>query len=387
MHPPTVVANPAAEKRISPASHTVPGSRIAGVAPPTRLVVLFGGRSAEHDISCISARHVVSALDADRYEVVPVGIARDGRWVDARHLVFDAGCEAEALPSPDLASGTDVLPAGGFDILVAAPGRTVVFPLLHGPLGEDGTVQGLLEVAQLPYVGAGVLASAACMDKAAAKEILQFHGIPQGRWQSIRVEEISSSLLDEVEAVLGYPIFVKPANLGSSIGISRAGDRAELSAAIELAARYDDFVVLEEAVVGREIEIAVLGNDAPRASLPGEIVSSDGFYDYDEKYLTDRAKLLIPAPLSDAETATVQGIAVRAFRALRVEGMARVDFFYDVRGRFLVNEVNTIPGFTPISMYPKLWEASGVPTPALLDRLVALALERHQRRRAHLVLR
>lgn len=350
-------------------------------------MVLFGGRSAEHDISCISARHVVSALDPERYEVVPVGITRDGRWVDARRLVLDAGPATAALPSPDLAASGDVLPAAGFPQALGEPGQTVVFPLVHGPMGEDGTVQGLLEVAQLPYVGAGVLASAACMDKGAAKEILQFHGIPQGRWRSARLDEVAPPFLDEAESSLGYPIFVKPANLGSSIGISRAGDRGELAAAVELAGRYDDFVVLEEAIVGREIEVALLGNDDPAASLPGEIVSGDGFYDYEEKYLSDRAKLLIPAPLSDTEIAAVQTVAVRAFRALRVEGMARVDFFYDDQGRFLVNEVNTIPGFTPISMYPKLWEASGVPTTALLDRLVALAVERHERRRAHRVLR
>lgn len=328
----------------------------------------------------------MSALDPDRYEVVPVGITRDGRWVDARRLVLDSGPTTEALPSPDLASDGDVLPAGVQSIAGAA-GVTVVFPLVHGPTGEDGTIQGLLEMAELPYVGAGVLASALCMDKSAAKEVLQFHRIPQVRWRTARVDEISAPFLDDVESSLGYPIFVKPANLGSSIGISRAKDRGELAAAVELAARYDDFVLLEEAVVGREIEVAVLGNDAPEASLPGEIVSSDGFYDYEEKYLNDRAKLLIPAPLSDDETAAVQHAALQAFRALRVEGMARVDFFYDDQGRFLVNEVNTIPGFTPISMYPKLWEASGVPSAELLDRLVALAIERCERRRAHQILR
>jgi D-alanine-D-alanine ligase len=350
-------------------------------------VVLFGGCSAEHDISCISARHVLTALDAERYEVVPVGITRDGRWVDARRLVLDAGPATGALPSPDLASDDDVLPAAGFPHALGELDQTVVFPLVHGPMGEDGTIQGLLEVAQLPYVGAGVLASAVCMDKGAAKEILQFHGIPQGRWRSARLDQLVPPFLDEVESSLGYPIFVKPANLGSSIGISRADDRGELEAAVELAARYDDFVMFEETIVGREIEVALLGNDDPEASLPGEIVSGDGFYDYEEKYLSDRAKLLVPAPLSDAEIAAVQGIAVRAFRALRVEGMARVDFFYDVRGRFLVSEVNTIPGFTSISMYPQLWEASGVPPAELLDRLVALALERHQRRRAHRLVR
>lgn len=357
------------------------------MAHPTRLVVVFGGRSAEHEISCISARHVMSALDPERYQVIPVGITRDGRWVDARRLILDAGPATAALPSPDLASAGDVLPAVGLPEVIGEEGRTVVVPLVHGPMGEDGTVQGLLELAQLPYVGAGVLASGVCMDKSAAKEILLFHGVPQCRWRSVRIDEVIPAFLDEAEAVLGYPIFVKPANLGSSIGISHVSDREALEVAVGVAAQYDDFLVLEEAVAGREVEVALLGNDDPEASLPGEVVSEDGFYDYEEKYVSDRAKLLIPAPLSDTEVATVQGIAIRAFRALRVEGMARVDFFYDAQRRFLVNEVNTIPGFTPISMYPKLWEASGVPTAELLDRLVALALERHERRRAHRLVR
>jgi D-alanine-D-alanine ligase len=357
------------------------------VMPPrTRLVVIFGGRSAEHDVSCLSARHVVSALDPERYEVVPVGITRDGRWVDARRLVLDSGPTTGALPSPDLAPEADLLLAGVQGISGAAE-VTVVFPLVHGPLGEDGTLQGLLEVAGLPYVGAGVLASALCMDKSAAKEVLHFHGVPQARWRTARVDEISPDFLAGVESDLGYPMFVKPANLGSSIGVSRAKDRGELTAAVGLAAGYDDFVLLEEAVVGREIEVAVLGNDEPEASVPGEIVSSEGFYDYAEKYLNDRAKLLIPAPLSDDEIAAVQHLALRAFRALRVEGMARVDFFYDEEGRFLVNELNTIPGFTPISMYPKLWEASGVSPAELLERLVGLAIERCERRRGHHILR
>jgi D-alanine-D-alanine ligase len=346
-------------------------------------VVLYGGRSAEHDVSCVSARHVVSALDPDRYEVVPVGIARDGRWVDGRPALEVA---APALPSPDLAAEADLLPPGWLGSAAGGgSAAAVVLPLVHGPMGEDGTVQGLLEVAQLPYVGAGVLASALCMDKSAAKEVLAHHGVPQAAWRSARADEAGPALLDEVAAAFGFPVYVKPANLGSSIGISRAGDRAALAAAVELAAGYDDVVVFEEAVAGREVEVAVLGDDRPRASLPGEIVSAGGFYDYEEKYLSDRAKLLVPAPLDGAEVAAVQALAVRAYRALRVEGMARVDCFYDERGRFLVNEVNTIPGFTPISMYPKLWEASGLPTPALLDELVALALARHQRRRSRRV--
>jgi D-alanine-D-alanine ligase len=349
------------------------------------VVVLYGGRSAEHDISCISARFVISQLDPRRYEVVPVGITHEGRWVDARRLVEGTAEGDGALPSPDVAEASEVLALG--TLLATDDDRvTVVFPLLHGTMGEDGTVQGMLEVARLPYVGAGVLASALCMDKAAAKEVLAHHGVPQGRWLSRRLDVVTPGFLDRAEADLGYPIFVKPANLGSSIGITRATDRAGLEAAVALAGAYDDVVVLEAAVLGREIEVAVLGNESPRASLPGEIVPADGFYDYEEKYLNDRAKLQIPAALGEAEVTQVQETAVRAYAALRVEGMARVDFFY-AGGRFLVNEVNTIPGFTPISMYPKLWEVSGLPPARLLDTLVDLALERHRRRAAHRIMR
>jgi len=344
------------------------------------VVVLFGVRSAEHDISCISARYVLASLDRRRYEVVPVGITHEGRWVDARRLVDEAGHKGLALPSPDLASEDDVLPAPGFEHLGAGPATTVVFPLLHGTKGEDGTVQGFLEVAGLPYVGAGVLASALCMDKSVAKEVLAFHGVPQTPWLSRRRDEVTDAFLDEAGADLGYPLFVKPANMGSSIGVSRAKDRTELAAAVALAGRYDDAIVLERAVDGRELEVALLGDAEPRVSLPGEIVSPDAFYDYEEKYLNDRAKLQIPAALAAPEIEELQAVAVRAFRALRVEGMARVDLFCDNEGRFLVNEVNTIPGFTPISMYPKLWEASGLPAARLLDTLLSLALERHRRR-------
>jgi D-alanine-D-alanine ligase len=349
------------------------------------VVVLYGGRSAEHDISCISARFVISELDPARYDVVPVGITHEGRWVDARRLVAECAESDAALPSPDLAEEGDVLAVGS--LLVDDEARApVVFPLLHGTMGEDGTVQGLLEVAGVPYVGAGVLASALCMDKAAAKEVLAHHGVPQGRWLARRLDLIDAELYERAEADLGYPIFVKPANLGSSIGISRATDRGGLEEAVAFAGAYDDVIVFEAAIVGRELEVAVLGNEFPRASLPGEIVSADGFYDYEEKYLNDRAKLQIPASLGEAEVSEVQETAVRAYSALRVEGMARVDFFY-ADGRFLVNEVNTIPGFTPISMYPKLWEVSGLPPARLLDTLVDLALERHGRRSAHRVVR
>jgi D-alanine-D-alanine ligase len=345
-----------------------------------RLVVLFGGRSAEHEISCISAFNLLRAVDPERYDVVPIGITRAGQWMDASDTSIESATASGALPSPDLSPGTSELPLAGK--LPASPGQgtTVVFPLLHGPMGEDGTIQGLLELAGVPYIGSGVLGSSVCMDKGMAKDVLQAHGIPQARWMTGRVGELGVDVQRELGDALGFPMFVKPANLGSSIGISRADNASELRQAIELAASYDEYLVFEEAVQGREIEVAVLGDRTPRASLPGEIVCDGTFYGFEEKYRTPATKLLIPAPLSDSEVAEVQALAVKTFKALRAEGMARVDFFYSNEGQFLVNEVNTIPGFTPISMYPMLWEASGLSYAALIDELVDLALQRHQRR-------
>ncbi len=256
-----------------------------------------------------------------------------------------------------------------------------MFPLVHGPMGEDGTVQGLLELAGVPYVGAGVLASALCMDKSAAKDVLAARGLPQGRWMSAREHDVDGAFIARAISELRLPMFVKPANLGSSVGVTKARDEAELRDAIAEALRYDEYVIVEETIIGREIEVAVLGNASPRASLPGEVVPSREFYDFDDKYLDGNAGLRIPAPLSDDETRRVREFAVDAYVALRVDGMARVDFFYEENGRgFLVNELNTIPGFTPISMYPKLWEASGLPYDELVDELVRLALDRHDRR-------
>jgi D-alanine-D-alanine ligase len=345
-----------------------------------RLVVLFGGRSAEHDVSCESAFNVLGAVDRARYEVEPVGITHEGRWVTAGEAIAELGGGATRLPSPDDAPASaevEPLPA----VAPAAPGQqVVVLPLLHGPMGEDGTVQGLCELAGVPYVGAGVAASALCMDKGLAKDVLAAHGLPQCRHLTVRAPE--PGFAAEAAAVLGLPVFVKPANLGSSVGVAKAHDLAGLQAAVADALRFDEYVVVEEAVAGREIEVAVLGNEAPRASVPGEIVPGNEFYDYDDKYLTDGADLLVPAKLGDDEIAEVQHLALAAYRALRVDGMARVDFFYEEGGRrWLVNELNTIPGFTPISMYPKLWEASGLPYDQLVDELVRLAVERHERRR------
>ena len=363
-----------------------------------RLVVLFGGRSAEHDVSCVSARHVLAAVDPARYDVEPIGITRDGAWVLAEGAVAALEAGADAMPDHLTADGpaVDALPA------LASWGSetTVVLPVLHGPMGEDGTMQGLLELAGVPYVGAGVLASALCMDKVAFKDHLASHGLPQCAYRWITVDDGVVRRPDggkvdlgiEIQAAigeLGLPMFIKPANMGSSVGVSRATDEDEVRAAIELAATYDREVILEEEVVGREIEIAVLGNEDPEASVAGEIVPGADFYDYEDKY-EDGADLLIPAPLSDDELAEMQRLAIGAYRACKVEGLSRVDFFYEDGSRdpsrtrgWLVNEINTMPGFTPISMYPKMWQASGLDYPALIDRLVELAIARHDRTRRH----
>jgi D-alanine-D-alanine ligase len=347
-----------------------------------RLVVLFGGQSAEHEVSCTTAAHVLRAVDPDRYDVVPVGITREGTWVQADDAQAALARGTAALPPPDHleATGAAVEPLRTV-APVADDLPVVVLPLLHGPHGEDGTVQGLLELAGVPYVGSGVLASAVAMDKVKAKEILSVHGLPQVAWVAVRDAEIDRAADALGTANMSYPLFVKPANLGSSVGVSKVHDPSELDEALALAAAYDEWIVIEEAVDGREIEVAVLGNAEPRASVPGEIVSSHEFYDYDDKYVDGTCQLLVPAPLDEAVATQVRALAIDAYRALRCEGMARVDFFYEERERgFLVNEVNTIPGFTPISMYPKLWEASGLAYPDLIDELVRLAIERHEHR-------
>ena len=358
--------------------------------PRINLVVLFGGQSAEHDVSRATAVHVLAALDPARYDVSAIGITRDGRWVDAgdaAHAQLDALRHGRLTDGPAIAAGLEVVgPATQPDPVLARRGDTdaptVVLPLLHGPLGEDGTVQGLLELADVAYVGAGVLASAVAMDKAMAKTVLAAHGIPQARWRAVLEHEIDHTTAADIVAEFGLPVFVKPANMGSSVGVTKAKTVAGVSDALATALTYDGVVVVEEAIVGREIEVAVLGNEVPRASVAGEIIPGHEFYDFDDKYIDGGAKLLIPAPLSEDDAATVRSLAVRVFRALRGEGLARVDFFFEEGGRgFLCNEANTMPGFTPISMYPKLWQASGVSYTELLDELVALALQRHARRR------
>ena len=350
-----------------------------------RLVVLFGGRSAEHDVSCVSARHVLAAADADTYEVVPVGIARDGRWMSA---------ESSATALADGSLGDRLDPNGpAWDPLprlaeMSAAGPVAVFPLVHGPLGEDGTLQGLLEMADVPYVGSGVLGSALAMDKLAAKEIAAHHGLPQARYRGFHADQLVErgseghrATLESLLSELGPRVFVKPANLGSSVGVAPADDVTSLDAALADAASYDEWVVVEEAVTGREIELAVLGDRVPQVSGPGEIRPGDAFYSYADKYETDDAELIDEPDLAPDIAVGFQEMAARAFIALRCSGMARVDFFLADDGRMLLNEVNTIPGFTPISMYPRLWQKAGLSYPALIDRLVDLAVERHARRR------
>ena len=326
-----------------------------------RVAVLLGGRSSEHEVSLASARSVIDALDPERYETVTVEIGRDGRW----ELGTGNGSVAETLPVP-----TSKVPATLGEV-------DVVFPVLHGPFGEDGTVQGLLELAGVPYVGAGVLGSALAMDKDVFKAVMRDRGVPVTRNITLRQG-------DSPENPFGYPAFVKPARLGSSVGISKVHDDDELATAVALAFEHDEKVLVEEFVDGVEVECGVLGNEQPEASLPGEI-ESHGFegadwYDYSAKYAEGGMDLIVPPRLEQETIERVQELAVQAFVAGEVEGMARVDFFVRPGGEVLVNELNTIPGFTSTSVYAKLFEASGVPYPELVDRLVQLALDRHERR-------
>lgn len=350
-------------------------------------MVLFGGASAEHDVSCVSAARVLEAADPVHYDVIPVGIGRDGSWRHDDTLIAGG---PNGIPERLGTGGTEVEPMTTIDPTEHV-GTTVVLPILHGPHGEDGTVQGMLECAGVPYVGSGVLGSALCMDKSMAKTVIGAAGIPQCKaFNLVAGLGDARQLASRAEAIMAigeidFPVFVKPANLGSSVGISKARDRAGLVTALEVAARYDDRFVVEETVDGREIEVGVLGNAVgatlPRTSVPGEIVPGADFYDYDDKYAADTATLLIPAPLTDDESNAVRTLALEAYAALRCDGMARVDFFYEADGRgFLLNEINTIPGFTPLSMYPRLWEASGLDYSSLIDELVQLALDRHARR-------
>jgi D-alanine-D-alanine ligase len=353
-----------------------------------RVAVLFGGRSAEHEISCLSARSVIDALDPERTEVIPIGITRDGRW----HRLSGPPAlptETGRMPEVTEGSGTEVELAAeaGSRELVAADGSRepidVVFPVLHGPFGEDGTIQGLFELAGVPFVGAGVLGSAIGMDKDVQKQLFLQAGLPVGPFETVheRAWEDDPEAVEASAEALGYPLFTKPTSLGSSVGVSKVGSGAELAAGLEEAFRYARYALLEKAAEGaREIECAVLGNDEPVASVAGEIVpEGHEFYDYEAKYLDeDGAQLLIPADLKPEVLEEVQRLAVAAFRTTRCAGMARVDFFLLGEDVLWLNEVNTIPGFTSISMYPKLWEASGLPYAELVERLLDLAVERHE---------
>ena len=350
------------------------------------LIVLFGGQSAEHEVSCTTAAHVLRAADPAKYRITPIGISRDGTWAVAAGAVMALAEGPHALPGRLDPAGDALAPTAAISPtsagLPAASGRTVVVPLLHGPLGEDGTVQGMLELANVPYVGTGVLGSALAMDKAMAKQVTAINGIPQARYLALRAHEITPGTPARIATELGLPVFVKPANMGSSVGVTKAKTIEAVRDAIEVALSYDEWIVVEEAIVGREIEVAVLGNLEPRASVPGEIVPGAEFYDYADKYVEDGSQALVPAPLTPEQTAEVQALALRSFKALRGEGLSRIDFFFEEGGRgFLLNEINTMPGFTPISMYPKLWVASGLPYPELIDELVRLAIERHGRQR------
>jgi len=386
-----------------------------------RVGILFGGRSGEHEVSLLSAASVFNAIDKDKFDVVPIGITKEGHWVtaaDAERLLTGEGArtphghlragDPEATPGAAvLAKGEAVVvppepqPHGGslsafqtdatqHDLTRRAADRAInvdiIFPVLHGTFGEDGTIQGLLELADIAYVGAGVLGSAAGMDKDIMKSLFRNAGLPivkhvtilRGDWEAgpRKTQKL-------IEAKLKYPVFVKPANLGSSVGISKAHDRKELGPAIQEAAKFDRKIVIEQGVGGkkkaREIECSVLGNDRPEASLPGEIVPSKEFYDYDAKYLDEGSELITPAKLTTAETKKVQQLAVGAFKAVDCSGLARVDFLMEPKSRKVyLNEINTMPGFTSISMYPKLWAASGVSYPQLIERLIELGMERHE---------
>ena len=365
-----------------------------------RVGIIYGGRSGEHEVSIASAAAVVQNLDKQRYEAIPIRIEKDGRWIIADRLPTSSSA-AEVIEQ-SRAQTAQRLGRGGREAhLVAHPGEEqimtiergnqpsitglaldVVFPVLHGPYGEDGTVQGLLELANIPYVGAGVLSSAVGMDKAIAKLVFAARGLRQAEYLVVLRSEWMASperIKKDVASRLGYPVFVKPANLGSSVGISKAKSSADLPAAIDLAAEFDRKIVIEAAVPNaREIEIAVLGNDSPEVSVPGEVIPSREFYDYQAKYLDEDSRTIIPADLPAKTTAEVKRLAIEVFRALDCAGMARIDFLMDgEKGTLYVNEINTIPGFTTISMYSKMWAASGVPYPELLDRLITLARERH----------
>jgi D-alanine-D-alanine ligase len=317
-----------------------------------RVAIVYGGRSGEHEISLRSAKSIMEAMDLEKYRVIQYKISKDGKW----------------SPKP-------ISPEPGGN-----PEIDVVFPVLHGTFGEDGTVQGLLELADLPYVGAGVLASSVSMDKEVMKRLAVERKLPVVEYRVLTGQDIANAA--ELCAELPFPLFVKPANLGSSVGISKANDRAGLEKAVETAASFDRKIIVERGITGREFECSVLGNENPEAAFPCEILPSQDFYDYEDKYLLDKAKTVLPADLTPERTAEMRRLAVECYRAVECEGMARVDFLMEGKsGKIFINEINTIPGFTSISMYPKMWEYAGLPMPKLIDRLIELAMERSERKK------
>jgi D-alanine-D-alanine ligase len=340
-------------------------------------MVVFGGRSGEHEVSLASARAIMEALGRNgRHEILPVGITREGRWLSSGDPMRELEAVSEQQSSGPPARAQEKLPA-------AIGGVDVVFPVLHGPDGEDGTVQGLLELAGVPYVGSGVLASAVGMDKITMKKVFAHHGLPQVRWVGLTRNEWRhdpSGCIERIEVSPGYPCFVKPANLGSSVGISKAEDAESLKEGLDEAASYDRRIIVEQGVDAREVEVAVLGNEDPEVSLPGEvIIRGNDFYDYEAKYVEGGMELIVPADIPGETAAEIREMARVAYTSIDAAGMARVDFFLERdTQRLLVNEINTIPGFTPTSVYARLWDASGLPYEELLERLIELALERHR---------
>jgi D-alanine-D-alanine ligase len=360
-----------------------------------RVAVLFGGRSGEHEVSLLSARTVLSVLDREKYDVTEIGITHAGAWLVGENIldIFSQGSEVRELrdltpvmifPDPTQRGlfGFRKTPQG--EILERLSDLDLIFPVLHGTFGEDGTIQGLFELAEVAYVGSGVLGSSVGMDKGLFRDVMRYHGIPQVETLVVLRKDIEASIDDVVkqaEGLASYPLFTKPANLGSSVGISKCRNRSDLIEGLMDAARYDRRILIERGIKAREIEVSVLGNDDPIASVPGEIIPSADFYSYEAKYIDGRSQALIPAPIPFELSEQVRDMAVKAFLATDCAGLARVDFLMDKdTGELFLNEINTIPGFTQISMYPKLWEASGLPISALVDRLIELALERRAER-------
>jgi D-alanine-D-alanine ligase len=361
------------------------------MADRIKLGVIFGGRSGEHEVSLMSARSVLGVLDPEKYEVTQIGISHEGTWYTGKDLIGwmehpdrKTPTPATILPDPQHAGLFAIGPWDQQARIDLVTGLDVVFPVMHGSFGEDGTMQGLMELAGIAYVGAGVLASSVAMDKALFKDVMRTHAIPVVESETATRRQLSGNMaevISRVEKLGTYPFFVKPANMGSSVGITKCRGRSELEEGLMDAARYDRRILIERNVNAREIEVSVLGNEDARASVPGEILPSDEFYSYNAKYIDNASTLLIPAPISEAQRAAVCDYAVKAYKAIDCAGMARVDFFIEKEtGEIFLNEINTIPGFTSISMYPKLWEASGLPYARLVDELIKLALERQVER-------